>query len=192
MKVYIASPLFNEAEKRENERIDEVLIKAGYETFLPQRDGFLYSELVEQIKKSDCKNEEAEIIAINLISHLDIYQVCKGCKATVLNLNGRVPDEGGVSEGALCFRSEIPLVIYKEDSRTLIGGKDNPLVVGLTRFIIANEIGDIPNKLEIAINQKKSDYSIIMGVAEKLFGDYNPKSRNLDNIIQLGMKHFIQ
>ncbi len=39
MRIYIAAPLFNEGERRFNERIDEILRACGHETFLPQRAG---------------------------------------------------------------------------------------------------------------------------------------------------------
>lgn len=39
MKIYIAAPLFCDAERRFNERIDAILQECGHKTFLPQRDG---------------------------------------------------------------------------------------------------------------------------------------------------------
>ena len=169
-KVYIASPLFNSGEKRENGMIRGVLEAAGYDTFLPQRDGFLFADLVERIKKRVGSVAEAERIALELIFHLDVYQVCVGCDATVLNLNGRVPDEGAVSEAALCFRSERPLVIYKNDARSLIAGRDNPLVVGLTGFEVVDAIEKIPAALAQLANQDVSVYTQVISRADKLFG----------------------
>jgi len=192
-KVYIASPLFNPSEKWENEIIDEVLRKAGYRTFLPQRDGFLFVELIKQIQAQGSAAAEAEQIALNLIFYLDVYQVCEGCDATVLNLNGRVPDEGAVSEGALCFRSERPLVIYKNDSRSLIGNQDNPLVVGQTGWEIVHDITQIPTKLKQLANQNTSAYSKTMKTARKLFGGLKNKkfdSQKLKQLIRLGKQLF--
>ncbi len=37
MKIYIAAPLFNEGERAFNEKVDDILIACGHETFLPQR-----------------------------------------------------------------------------------------------------------------------------------------------------------
>ena len=36
--VYIAAPLFNEAERAFNLRVDEMLTGMGFRTFLPQRE----------------------------------------------------------------------------------------------------------------------------------------------------------
>lgn len=190
-RVYIASPLFNDAELEENERINITIRNAGYETFLPQRDGFRYEELVEKIQASGIPASQTETLALSIIAHLDIYQVCKVCDATILNLNGRVPDEGAVSEGAMCFARGKPLVIYKNDPRTLIGGKDNPLVAGLTDFIVVSDIDAIPDELERLEKEKKSDYLRIMGNAERLFGRKGPINERLEAIIRLGKKHLL-
>ncbi|MFA5020843.1 MAG: hypothetical protein WC517_02160, partial [Patescibacteria group bacterium] len=151
--------------------IKDSLEAAGYDTFLPQRDGFLFADLVERIKnRAFYSVAEAERIASKLIFQLDVYQVCVVCDATVLNLNGRVPDEGAVSEAALCFRSERPLVIYKEDVRSLIAGKDNPLVVGLADYEVVAAIEKIPAALAQLANQDVSAYTQVMSKAAKLFG----------------------
>ncbi|MBW2990210.1 nucleoside 2-deoxyribosyltransferase [Candidatus Woesearchaeota archaeon] len=191
-KVYIASPLFNPKELELNQEIDDILRRAGYETFLPQRDGFLYVELLKQIKKVGCSDEEAERIALNLITHLDVYEVCEDCDATVLNLNGRVPDEGGVTEGGLSFRSEKPLVIYKQDSRSLIMGKDNPLITGLTGFNIVNKVDDIPLKLKELESLIESAYSRMIKTARLLFKDYDPQNKNLEALARMGGEYFLK
>jgi nucleoside 2-deoxyribosyltransferase len=189
-KVYIASPLFNPKEREENQEIDEALRQAGFSTFLPQQDGFLFIELVAEIQKQRCARNEAEKIALNLITHLDVYQVCEGCDATVLNLNGRVPDEGAVSEGALVFRSERPLVIYKQDTRSLIMGKDNPLIVGLTGFEIVESVAEIPVKLKYLESQTESFYSKMMMIARQLFKEYDPKNKKISELAEKGRRLF--
>ena len=189
-KVYIASPLFNPKEKEENQEIDEVLRGAGYDTFLPQRDGFLFVELISKIQEQGCPRDEAEKIALNLITHLDVYQVCEGCDATILNLNGRVPDEGAVSEGALAFRSKHPLVIYKQDARSLVMGKDNPLVVGLTGFEVVETIAEIPVKLKQLESLTELPYSKMMTVARRLFEKYNPKDKKISELAVKGKELF--
>lgn len=194
-KVYIASPLFNPPEREENSEIDEAIRKEGFETFLPQRDGFLYVELVKTVENREkCRREDAEKIALRLITHLDIYQVCEGTDALVLNMNGRVPDEGAVSEAAMAFAVGHPVVIYKNDARSLVGGKDNPLVAGLSGCEIVNTVEGIPaalKKLEDKPFRRRSDYSEMMGVARELFRDYDPKNKNLDALIDSGKNHFI-
>lgn len=182
-KVFIASPLFNEKERQLNEEVDLILRQAGYETFLAQKDGFLYRDIVEEMKKQGIKNPE--ITALNLIYHIDMYQACEICDATVLNMNGRVPDEGALVESALCFRSEKPLVIYKDDSRSLIDGRDNPLIIGMTGLEIVNRIEDIPKKLRELERLADSQYSTMITNARALFKDYNLKTRDLPKLIEV-------
>jgi nucleoside 2-deoxyribosyltransferase len=189
-RVYIASPLYSTKEQRENCEIDEVLRRAGYNTFLPQRDGFTYVDLFKQVQNEGYAYEEARDIALGLIMHLDVYQVCEGCDATVLNLNGRISDEGAVSEGALCFRSERPLVIYKGNNPTFVLENHSPLVTGLTRFEIVGKVEEIPKKLNQLEKEVESNYSRTINIARKLFKDYNPRNNNIDVLASLGKKYF--
>ena len=48
-RIYCAGPLFNEPEKREMAEISAMLEGAGYETFLPQRDGLELSRLQPEL-----------------------------------------------------------------------------------------------------------------------------------------------
>lgn len=190
--VYIASPLFNPKEREENSEIDEALRKEGFETFLPQRDGFLYVELVKTLEeKKECKREDAEKIALSIITHLDIYEVCEGSDALVLNMNGRVPDEGAVSEAAMAFAVGHPVVIYKNDARSLVGGRDNPLVTGLGGCEVVNTIEGIPAALKkLEEKRERSAYSGMMSVAREMFENYDPKDKKLDTLVELGKKYF--
>jgi len=189
-KVYIASPLYSTKEQQENCEIDEVLRRAGYNTFLPQRDGFTYVDLFKQVQNEGYAHEEARDIALGLIMHLDVYQVCEGCDATVLNLNGRISDEGAVSEGALCFRSERPLVLYKGNNPSFAMENYSPLVTGLTGFEIVGKVEGIPKKLKQLENKDESNYARTMNIARQIFKNYNPRNKNLELIATLGRKLF--
>ncbi|MFQ5787577.1 MAG: hypothetical protein ACE5H1_06300, partial [Thermodesulfobacteriota bacterium] len=158
-KVYIASPLYSTKEQKDNCEIDEVLRSAGYNTFLPQRDGFCYFDLFKQVQNKGYAHEEARDIALGLIMHLDIYQVCEGCDATVLNLNSCNPGEGTITEGALCFRSERPLVIYKGNNPSFVLENHSPLLTGQTGFEIVDKVEEIPKKLKQLENKDESNYA---------------------------------
>ena len=62
----------------------------------------------------------------------------------ILNINGRVPDEGAMVEAGIAWNAGKKIVIYKNDSRTLINGNDNPLLLGLSDFEVVNDISSIP------------------------------------------------
>ena len=49
MKIYIAAPLYCDYEREYNRAIDEFLRKNGYDTYLPQRDGGVVSEMPDYI-----------------------------------------------------------------------------------------------------------------------------------------------
>ncbi|KKK85960.1 hypothetical protein LCGC14_2768010, partial [marine sediment metagenome] len=79
-------------------------------------------------------SSEASELLCRAIFALDVYQVLCGCDMVVASLNGRVPDEGTVSEVAMAWARGRPVVGYKSDSRSLLGGEDNPLLTGLFDF----------------------------------------------------------
>jgi nucleoside 2-deoxyribosyltransferase len=78
--------------------------------------------------------EQAAQMMSEAIFALDVFQVLHGCHAVVANLNGRVPDEGTVSEVAMAWARGKVVVGYKSDTRSVFEGQDNPLVAGLFEF----------------------------------------------------------
>jgi nucleoside 2-deoxyribosyltransferase len=189
-KVYIAAPLYSAKEQKDNLEIDGVLQRAGYDTFLPQRDGFAYSDLFKQVQNEGYDYEEARDIALGIIMHLDVYQVCEGCDATVLNLTVRNPGEGTITEGALCFRSERPLVLYKGNNPSFVLENHSPLLTGQTRFKIVGKVEEIPDKLKQIENDVESNYSRTINIARRLFKDYDPISKEIGILASLGKEHF--
>jgi nucleoside 2-deoxyribosyltransferase len=178
-KIYIAAPLYSAKEQKDNLEIDGVLRKAGFDTFLPQRDGFAYGDLFKQVQNEGYDHEEARSIALGIIMHLDVYQVCEGCDATVLNLTVRNPGEGTITEGALCFRSERPLVLYKGNNPSFVLENHSPLLTGQTRFSIVDKVEEIPRKLKQIEMEVVSNYARTMDIARKLFKDYNPRNKKI-------------
>lgn len=175
-KVFIAGPLFNVKEREENKEIADVLESEGYETFIAQRDGLLFADIVEEIE--GIPNEKAEEIVFKLIFHLDSYQAAKVCDAVVFNMNGRVPDEGASIEAALGFANGKPVILYKNDSRSLIRGHDNPLILGLANFKIVSNMQDIITELKRIETSKESPYDKFIKKSEEIFGEgkkYTPK-----------------
>lgn len=186
-KIFIAGPLFTPKEREETQEITQVLENAGYETFLAQRDGLLFADIVKEIK--DIPKEKAEEIVMKLIFHLDAYQASKVCDAIVFDMNGRVPDEGAVAETALGFAKGKPVILYKNDSRSLIQGHDNPLISGLSNFKIINNIKDIPVELKKLENIKESPYNKFLKKSEEIFG--KGKKYTAKELSELAKKYFL-
>lgn len=136
--------------------IADCLCDAGCAVYLPHRDGmefrFVHAELTDRgwAPPLAAKFLHAAIFA------LDVYQLVEECDCMVWNLNGRTPDEGAVSEAAMAWTLGKPLVAYKEDVRTLIAGRDNPLLVGMVDFQTVSEIAKIPAALSRAIKTAES------------------------------------
>jgi nucleoside 2-deoxyribosyltransferase len=189
-KVYIAAPLYSANEQKENIEIDEVLQRAGYDTFLPQRDGFAYGDLFKQVQNEGYDYEEARDIALGIIMHLDVYQVCEGCDATVINLSRHNPGEGTITESALCFRSERPLVLYKGNNPSFVLENHSPLLTGQVRFNVVGRVEEIPKKLRQIENMDESNYARTMDIARKLFRDYNPRNKDVGVLAGLGREYF--
>jgi nucleoside 2-deoxyribosyltransferase len=156
-RVYCAGPLFNEAERREMSRIAHVLAEAGFEPFVPHADGMEFALVHPYLVEEGHDPRAAGRLLHEAVFALDTYQVAVGCGSLVLNLNGRVPDEGAVVEATMAWMLGKPLVIFKEDARSAIEGRDNPLIVGQTRFETIDELSAIPPALEATIAKLEHD-----------------------------------
>jgi len=183
MKVFITGPLFNPKEREENLEIDEVLKSSGHETFLPQRDGFLLQDITQELKNS-VDVEDAERMAVEIIFLFDAYNASENCDAVVFNLNGRVPDEGGLIEAALAVSGGKKVVFYKNDSRSLILGRDNPMIGGLVDFKIVKNIEEIPSALSSTENNFKEEIK----KAKEIFGEYE-KEKTIKNLVRLAKEY---
>ena len=154
LKVYCAGPLFNAVEKREMAQIRAILLKdrdKKREIFLPQRDGLELKSLKPAITKKEGSLERASKIIDRSIFSLDIYYLLHWSNVVVANLNGRVPDEGTVVEAALAWRAGKGLVLYKKDARSPFEGSDNPMLTGLTDFIVEDSIKRLPEAVDHAL-----------------------------------------
>ena len=141
IRIYCSGPLFNESERNEMGEIAAALEAAGFETFLPHRDGLEFKPLVVNLMGKGLSMDEANVYWDRAIFALDAYQVTTGCDGAVVNLNGRVPDEGAVSEAAMAYAAGRKLMAYKDDVRSLVFGRDNAMVVGLFGFSVAGSTG---------------------------------------------------
>jgi nucleoside 2-deoxyribosyltransferase len=155
-RIYCAGPLFNPSERAEMEILAEALELAGFKTFLPHRDGFLYKAIVPDLVRAGYPLDVAQWMARQAIFALDVYQVLVGCDGTVVNLNGRVPDEGAVVEGAMAWTAGKAVVLFKDDARSKIDGLDNALVAGLGGFRLVNHSAELPQALARVLTEHPS------------------------------------
>ena len=169
MKIYCAGPLFNEKEREEMSEIANVLEKNIFKVFLPQRDGLLFSELYSMGVKLGYEEEIVSKVLRRAIFELDSYAVIEECDGLVLNINGRVPDEGALIEGAWAWCNKKYVVIYKSDSRGLINGLDNPLIEGLSLLEYVEKIEDIPSAFHKLASANGSHFEKVISRGRKIF-----------------------
>jgi len=147
-RVYCAGPLFSEIERQQMSQLAAILTEAGFEPFVPHADGMEFAQLHPYLVAGGHDPALAGRWVHEAVFALDIYQVVLGCGSLVFNLNGRVPDEGAVSEAAIAWTLGKPLVVYKDDIRTAVAGRDNPLVIGLAEFEWVEAMEQVPEMLE--------------------------------------------
>ena len=146
-RVYCAGPLFNDGERAEMAEIAACLERAGFSTFLPQRDGLEFAKLKPALHARGLGDREASLVLARAVFSLDTFELLNRADAVVVNLNGRVPDEGAVVEAALAWHSGKALVLYKKDARSKLAGEDNPMITGLGRFCVCSSIADLPTTI---------------------------------------------
>lgn len=162
LKIYCAGPLFNPKEREEMNSIATVLETAGYSVFLPQRDGLELARLLPVLIGKGISEEKASIVLNNAIFSLDVFEIMDS-DGVILNINGRVPDEGAMVEAGIAWAHEKPIVIFKSDDRSLIQGNCNPLVMGLADFEFIDKYENIP----VAFREIFSESEKIRGVPMK-------------------------
>jgi nucleoside 2-deoxyribosyltransferase len=142
-RIYCAGPLFNRAEREEMAEIGRTLEGSGFSAFLPHRDVFVFEDVHREFLRGGYDSAEASRMVQQAIFWVDTYEVLSACQGLVLNMNGRVPDEGAVAEAAMAWMAGKAIVLYKADSRSLIQGSDNPIVLGLGGFAKVSTIPEI-------------------------------------------------
>jgi len=135
--------LFNEKEREGMQELASHLERASFATFLPQKDGLELTTCMDRLVEMGYSAEDAAKMMSEAIFALDVYQVLEACDAVVANLNGRVPDEGAVSEVAMAWARGKVVVGYKADGRSVFAGQDNPLVAGLFKFRLCKSLEEV-------------------------------------------------
>ena len=152
-RIYCSGPLFCAEEIGGMSAIAKALEDAGFQTFLPHRDGM--ETYVLRFSNSPLSTFSGIRSRIDYaIFSLDVYELIERCHAVVCNLNGRVPDEGMIVEASLAYAAGKPLVLFKDDFRAPFGGYDNSMLTSLTRGEIVGDLKKIPEALKKEISRK--------------------------------------
>ena len=99
MRLYVAGPLFTQAERAWNERLAAALADAGHDVFLPQTE----------VKAIATLHADA-------IFRIDVDGV-RSADAVVAVLDGTDPDSGTSFECGLAYALGLPIVVVRTDFR---------------------------------------------------------------------------
>jgi nucleoside 2-deoxyribosyltransferase len=159
-RIYCSGPLFCAEEVGGMSAIAKVLEDAGFQTFLPHRDG-----IEAYIMRFGNSSFPSTISSIRTridyaIFSLDVYELIERCNAVVCNLNGRVPDEGMIVEAALAYAAGKPLVLFKDDARAPFGGYDNSMLTSLAHGKIVKKLNELPSALKKEMSRKMNAASL--------------------------------
>lgn len=124
--VYIAAPLFSDAEKSINDAMCAV-VEQYCNVFLPQRDGSLLPDLIRRGMNVDAAYAHVFQCDVDAIRRADVL---------IINLDGRTVDEGAAFELGLAFASNKTCVGYRSDVRTLLEWGLNPMIISPLSCIV--------------------------------------------------------
>lgn len=109
--VYLAAPLFNEMELFRNTAVCDALEASGYKVYLPQRDGGEAALGGERHKLF-----EGDVRALN------------NCAMVVALIDGAHIDEGTCWEMGYAYAKQLPVVMFRTDSRDFMQGHLNVMI----------------------------------------------------------------
>lgn len=120
LRVYLAGPLFSEAERAFNVHVAE-LLEDFLDVYLPQRDGGLMSDMIADGVRTDiaaCRVFRRDMDAIREADYL------------IAVLDGRTIDEGVAFELGVAFCHSKRCVALQTDTRRLATWGNNPMITG--------------------------------------------------------------
>jgi len=153
--------MFSSADLAQQGAVESELLAAGFTTYYPPSNGIEVAVVMGDVN-GPMTLPAAKVNVIVTFVHkivfaLDVYQLVAVCDSIVFNMDGRVPDEGSVSETAIAFAANKPGVIFKTTPITMLGGQDNPLVQGLsTQWQYVSEVTAIPAALDAAVSAQSA------------------------------------
>ncbi|MCP4562916.1 MAG: nucleoside 2-deoxyribosyltransferase [Bosea sp.] len=124
-QIYLAGPLFSQAEKEFNSRLAQSL-EFHFDVFLPQRDGALLIELIQ--RGLNAREAEKRIFDTDM-------DALKRCDFFVLVLDGRSVDEGAAFELGVSFILGKPCYGLQTDPRRLMPSGNNPMIEGALKSV---------------------------------------------------------
>ena len=139
MLIYLAAPLFCQAERAFSLQLTQELEERGFTVFLPQRDGVEIGKPPYNDMASDELRQTIFAVDRDKILEADVF---------LFVLDGRVPDEGACVELGIAYgqkhllKRDKLLIGLQTDIRApfaFLGAKLNPMIHGALDYIADNE-----------------------------------------------------
>ncbi len=131
---YYAAGLFNEAQRTFNLRVKAMLDELGFELWFPQEDaGFIEDYLEQGMTLQEARHH---IFEQNL-------EAVRDSDVLIINLDGRVPDEGACIEAGVAFGWDKRLIGLQTDFRAVEPGGNNLMIDGVLNYEIAHDIDEL-------------------------------------------------
>ena len=138
MRIYLAAPLFSQAEREFNVKVADGLRSEGFDVFLPQE----HSEIPEVPDTEEKRRRLLTAFFAKDIEAIDSSDVL------LIILDGRVPDEGACFELGYAYARGKICVGLKTDSRVSEMGTDNAMIVGSLGDNIAPDLISLTTMLK--------------------------------------------
>lgn len=156
LRIYIAGPLFSHAERRFNIELNGLIRQMGYETYFPQEDAGLISEMVEA--GLDVHQARDAIFERNRLA-------VQECDIVAFIIDGRSPDEGACIEVGIGYALGKTCIGLKTDFRSCEPGGNNLMVDGVVQYRIAPDLEGLLTMLREAEANLRSGQSPRVAVA---------------------------
>lgn len=150
LRIYIAGPLFSHAERRFNIELNGLIRQMGYETYFPQEDAGLISEMVEA--GLDVHQARDAIFERNRLA-------VQECDIVAFIIDGRSPDEGACIEVGIGYALGKTCIGLKTDFRSCEPGGNNLMVDGVVQYRIAPDLEGLLTMLREAEANLRSGQS---------------------------------
>jgi nucleoside 2-deoxyribosyltransferase len=145
--VYLAGPLFSDAERTFNEWLCEQ-VEQWMDVYLPQRDGGLVSEMV-------CDGVSPDV-ATRKVFEGDVDAICRA-DCLVAILDGRAIDEGVAFEIGVAYCYAKRCIGLQTDCRRLAPWGNNPMITGALELIFES-VADLTAWVEGEARKAENHY----------------------------------
>jgi nucleoside 2-deoxyribosyltransferase len=129
-KLYMAGPLFSEAELEFNRKIRD-LLSDFFEVYLPQEDGGLF---VDMVAKGVAVEEASKSVFLMDLDKLE------SCNIFLIILDGRVIDEGAAFELGIAFAQGKACFGLRTDPRQLLATGNNPMIEAALKEVFVDTL----------------------------------------------------